>query len=595
MNHPLLFSTLALLMCAPPSPAASEVRLAKEGARFQLLRDGEPYFVRGGGGGADSMGSLAQAGGNSLRLWGDDDLGAQLDAAHKLGLTICAGIWLGQVRQGFDWTDADGLAKQREQIRATVLKHKDHPALLVWALGNEMEDPKGKNGAVWTAINSLAVMVKQLDPKHPTMTVVAEIGGDKVKNIHRLCPEIDIVGINSYGGAVSVGERYQKLGGTKPYLLTEYGPRGIWEVKKDALGAYPEPTSTEKADIYRSIYKAAVLGQPTLCLGSYAFLWGQKQEATATWFSLFLEDGARLGGVDALSELWTGKAPANRCPTLQSLEIDGPRAVEPGSTVRAKLRVVDPEKETLKVTWLLQRDAEEFGTGGDKEEAPPVFPEAVTKGDASGAEIALPKEPGLYRLFAFARDASGGAAVANVTLRVNGVAGVAKGSPAEFPLSLYAEEGDDPTFVPAGWMGDAKSIRLDPASTERPLKGKTCLRCEFFAESGWGGVVWQSPAGDWGDRGSGYDLTGAKKITFWARGATGDEVVNFQFGLIPKEKKFSDTATGALDKVTLTSDWKQYEIPVAGLDLTRIKTGFAWTLASAGAPVVFYLDNIRWE
>jgi hypothetical protein len=131
------------------------------------------------------------------------------------------------------------------------MKYKDHPALLVWALGNEMEDPEGKNGAVWTAINSLAVMVKQLDPKHPTMTVVAEIGGDKVKNIHRLCPEIDIIGINTYGGATSVGERYKKLGGTKPYLLTEYGPAGIWEVKKDALGAYPEPTSTEKAETYR--------------------------------------------------------------------------------------------------------------------------------------------------------------------------------------------------------------------------------------------------------------------------------------------------------------------------------------------------------
>ena len=98
-----------------------------------------------------------------------------------------------------------------------------------------MEDWSGKNGAVWTAINSLSVMVHQLDPAHPTMTVVAEIGGDKVKNIHALCPEIDIIGINSYGGAVSLGERYRKLGGTKPYLLTEYGPAGIWEISKNGI------------------------------------------------------------------------------------------------------------------------------------------------------------------------------------------------------------------------------------------------------------------------------------------------------------------------------------------------------------------------
>ena len=68
---------------------------------------------------------------------------------------------------------AAGLIKQREHIRAVVEKYKDHPALLVWALGNEMEDPQGRNGAVWSQINNLARMVKEIDPAHPTMTVVA--------------------------------------------------------------------------------------------------------------------------------------------------------------------------------------------------------------------------------------------------------------------------------------------------------------------------------------------------------------------------------------------------------------------------------------
>ena len=144
-------------------------------------------------------------------------------------------------------------------------------------------------------------------------------------------------------------------------------------------------------------------------------------------------------------------------------------------------------------------------------------------------------------------------------------------------------------------MGDHKSIHLDPACTEQPHAGKTCLRCEFAADTGWGGVVWQSPAGDWGDRGGGYDLTGAKELTFWARGEKGGEVVTFLFGTIAKPKKFFDTGKGALEKVTLTRDWQRFAIPVAGLDLTRIKTGFVWTLASTGQPIVFYLDNIRWE
>lgn len=591
MNPRAAFLSVFLLSAA----AHAEVRIVRDGENSSLLRDGRPYFIKGGGGNEQAAKSIADAGGNSIRLWGDDHLGEALDAAQKVGVTVTAGIWLGQVRQGFDWSDAESLAKQREHVRATILKYKNHPALLVWALGNEMEDPQGKNGAVWTAINSLAVMAHQLDPQHPTMTVIAEIGGEKVKNIHRLCPEIDIIGINSYAGAATVGERYKKLGGTKPYVLTEFGPAGFWETGKDAIGAFPEPTSTAKAASYRAAYESAVLGQPGVCLGSYAFLWGQKQEVTSTWFSMFLNDGTRLEAVDALQEMWTGKVPANRCPEMKSLALEGAASGEPGAVLRARLAVSDPENEPLKVAWVLQRDPGAYGSGGDREETPPTFPDAIVRGDATGAEVRLPKEGGLYRLFATVRDGHGGAAVGNVSLRVNGPVTIAKASRAALPFTVYAEATDAQTYIPAGWMGDAKAIKLDPAFAENPKSGKTCVRCEFNADKGWGGVVWQSPEGDWGDKAGGFDLSGAKKLSFWARGDAGGEVVSFQFGLIPKEKPFSDTGKGALEKVALTKEWQHCEIPVAGQDLTRIKTGFVWTLASPGKPVVFYLDDIRWE
>ena len=37
----------------------------------ELLRNGAPYLVKGGGGGENALESLAKAGGNSIRLWGD--------------------------------------------------------------------------------------------------------------------------------------------------------------------------------------------------------------------------------------------------------------------------------------------------------------------------------------------------------------------------------------------------------------------------------------------------------------------------------------------------------------------------------------------
>ena len=594
MKHSLLLSTL-LLLAATLHAAPSGVQLVRKGAGFELQRNGAPYLVKGGGGGENALESLAKAGGNSIRLWGDDHLGDVLDRAQKLGLTVTAGIWLGQVRQGFDWSDAAGLIKQREHVRTVVETHKNHPALLCWALGNEMEDPQGKNGAVWTQINGLARMVKELDPQHPTMTVIAEIGGEKVKNFTALCPDVDVLGINSYGGAATVAERYRKLGGTKPFLLTEYGPNGIWETQKDAIGAYPELTSTEKAEAYRRAYKANVLGSDGMCLGSYAFLWGQKQEVTATWFSMFLDDGTRLGAAEAVAELWTGKAPANRVPVIKSLTFDGAHNGKPGTTGTATLDASDPEGDALKISWTLQRDPGEYGSGGDKEAAPPTFPAAIVKTDKQTATIVFPNDGGLYRLFATVRDDKGGGAVANVPLRVDAPVTIAKGQRATLPLTVYGEETDPVNYIPAGWMGDAKAIKLNPAWTENPHTGKTCMRCDFEAGAGWGGVVWQNPAGDWGDRGGGYDLTGAKKLTFWVRGEKGGETVSFEFGTLAAPKKFFDTGKGKLEKVALTKDWQRCEIDVGAQDLTRIKTGFVWTLASPGQPMTFFLDDIRWE
>lgn len=590
---------LTILCCAGPLAAQPlAVRVEGTPGAWQLTRGGKPYFVKGVGGDG-SWELLAKLGGNSVRTWGPDKLGEELDRAQRLGLTVTAGIWLGQVRQGFDWSDADSLIRQRELVRSVVTKYKDHPALLMWALGNEMEDPVGKNGAVWSEINNLARLVKSLDPQHPTMTVVAELGGDKVRNFQTLCPDIDVLGINSYAGAASVGKRYRELGGLKPYLLTEFGPPGIWEIPKDANGAYRELTSTAKADAYRQAYQQAVLGQPGTCLGSYAFLWGMKQEVTATWFSLLLRDGSRTAAVDTLSEFWSGRPPANRCPTIDKFEASATTAMKPGTVVKVSLQAADPEGDPLKVTWELFSDEEQYGTGGDAEAAATKLSQAILRSDATSAEVRLPEDGGLYRVFATVRDGHGGAAIANLPLRVEGPAKTAAAKVATLPLVIYGEADDAPTFIPSGWMGDAKSIKLDPASKDRPQSGATSLRCEFSATTGWGGVAWQHPAQDWGDQRGGFNLTGAKKLVFEARGATGGEEVSFGFGLIGKEKRYHDTAKRSLGKVTLTKDWKRYEVPLddlkAGEDLTRIKTGFVWSVASSGQPIVFFLDNIRWE
>ena len=386
-------------------------------ATFALIRGGSPYFVKGGGG-SEHLDTLKESGGNSFRIWGgDDNLGPTLDRAESLGLTVCVGIWLGHPRHGFRYDDEAAVARQFESTRAVIRRFKDHPAVLVWALGNEMEGD-GKDPKVWRAINDLAKMTHLEDPNHPTMTVIAELGANtgKVAMFREHCPDVDLLGVNSYSKAVSVGDRLNRAGFDRPFLLTEFGPRGFWEGSKTSWNAPIEPTSAEKAETYKASYARGVAANPGRCLGSYAFLWGQKQEVTSTWFSLFLPSGEKTEGVDALVEAWTGKPPDNRCPKIADARFDdakGPLA--PGSEHNLTFSATDPDGDPVAIRYEVRAESTSHHEGGDRESEPPVALDAkFVPSDAGKAVlVTVPKTPGAYRLYLYASDLRRGAATVN--------------------------------------------------------------------------------------------------------------------------------------------------------------------------------------
>jgi hypothetical protein len=590
----LFVSFTALAVAQEPAPVSVSVEGTAESG-FRLARDGKPYFVRGVGLTNGSLAAAKAAGANSVRTWGAEHLGSLLDEAQAQGMTVCAGLWLGHERHGFRYADRQAVERQAAEVRRAVQRYKDHPALLVWGIGNEMEGD-GANPEIWKAIGELGRMVKELDPVHPTMTVIAELGKDglKVRQINQYCPAIDIIGVNSYGTGATVPARYKAAGGRRPYILTEFGPTGWWESPKTAWGAAVEPTSTEKAATYRDVYAKAVANQP-LCLGSYAFLWGWKQEATSTWFGLVLADGSRVAAADVLTEYWTGKPPGNRCPTIEPLKpADGETSAEPGQTLSVRLSARDPDDDPLTVAWELRREGTPAG-GGDAEPDPPAFPQALVEKADDHVVIRLPGTPGGYRLFATVRDGHGGAATANLPVRAAGATLKTPVVKPRLPLLLDADARPSAMFQPTGWMGNTKAIELDPHCDESPHDGKICLRVDYKDASEWGGVVWQYPANDWGEKPGALDLSGAKRLSFWARGAKGGEVVSFKFGLLGSEKAFPDSDQGQTGEVTLTDRWTEHHIDLAGKDLTRIKTGFCWVVTAHGQPVTFYLDQIRYE
>jgi hypothetical protein len=576
-----------LLLPTNASAEAIPVELRQTAQGWQLLRDGEPYFIRGAGG-AGSLKQLAAAGANSVRTWGADDIDALLDEAHALGLSVTIGIWLGHERHGFDYTDETQVREQLERARQAVLRYRDHPALLLWGIGNEMEGfEDGDDPAIWVAVDDVAAMVKELDPAHPTMTVTADIGGGRIEGVHERCPAIDIHGINSYGGAPSLGERYRAGGATKPYVLTEFGPPGTWETPENSWGAPVEPTSTEKAAYYRRSYEQGVLAAPGLALGSYVFNWGYKMEATATWYGMFVDDGARLGAVDVMTDLWSGIPPKDLAPTAEPLVLEGEPRADPGDKLRVRAVVADPEGGAIRVRWVLRRESGDYATGGDFRPMLPDIEGAVLEGRTDGAVLRMPEDPGPYRIFLYAYDEAGNAATANVPLLVNGKVRT------PMPFYVYEDSFEGMPWAPSGWMGGIDSLSLDGAHAENPHDGAASIKMRYEGEFGWAGVAWQHPTNNWGDQDGGYDLSGATQLELWARGEYGGERIKIGVGLLGKDATYSDSGMTSVDGIVLTQEWRRYRVPLKKVDLSSIKTGFVVTVTGRKTPVTIYLDSIR--
>ena len=581
---------LAALLVAAPQDDAPErgpvhTDILPVPGGYQLRRDGEPYDIRGAGGGG-SLELLAACGANSNRTWNaDGHVAGRLDEARRLGLTVTVGLWLKHPRHGFDYGDAAALREQSDRVLARVRKYKDHPALLMWGLGNEAEGfGDGDDPRYWRHVDRLAREIRRLDPHHPVMTVLAGCGGKKVRALHRLAPAVDVVGINQYGDAAELPRKYRAAGGRKPYVLTEYGPVGPWELEPNAVGAVEEPTSSEKARRYAAAYRATAADRA--CLGSYAFLWGHKMEVTTTWFGMLLPDGSRTAPVDALTKLWGGEV-SNAAPRVRGLGVTGPELVGPGETIRANLLASDPDGDPLTAAWELRRDSGETSTGGDRRAAPPKIDGAVTNADSTGADITLPALGGLYRVYAVVRDGRGGAGTANVAVRVDAPG---PGKAVDLPLVIQHDDREGSPYAPSAWMGNKSAVSLDTGCREDPHAGDHCIKVTYAAPDGWAAVAWRHPAGDWGDRPGGYDLSAADRLTVWARGERGGEVVKLGMGGVGENKKYPDTGE-AVETFTLTPDWRKYAVDLSGIDRARIKTGLKWVVEGQGRPATFYLDE----
>jgi hypothetical protein len=409
---------LGALMSAPLlSGEAIPVVLQQIAGEYRLLRDGKPYYIRGFGG-TEDLEKMAQFGGNSIRTWGPPER-AFLDAAHAAGLSVCVGLWVEHERHGFDYADKTAVAAQIKRHCATIDALKDHPAVLMWGIGNEVE-LEYTNSGVWDVVEAVAAYAKETDPNHPTMTVIAYVSEEAVHEIQARCPSIDILGSNSYGGIGALSRASLEAGWDGPYIVTEWGTDGSWEVKKTTWGAEIEPTSTAKAR-QRAQRLAIIAEDRARCLGGYAFYWGNKQETTATWYNFFLEDGRHTEELEILRYIWTGEPMEETIPRIGQLRINNSLATENvevslSSVVLAEFDLLDGATE-VEAEWILKTESEDKRMGGDAEQRADVLSLDIENRGARYIEFKSPDEPGAYRLYLYLRGTGQTAATANFPFR----------------------------------------------------------------------------------------------------------------------------------------------------------------------------------
>jgi hypothetical protein len=396
------------------------VKVKKVANGFILLRGGKPYFVKGAGGTA-KMERLKESGGNSIRTWGTTDAGQILTQANKLGLTVTIGLDVARERHGFNYDDAAAVKKQLDQLRAEVTKYKDYPALLAWGIGNEL-NLDYKNPKVWNAVNDIAKMIHEVDPNHPATTMLAGINQQEINYIKARSPELDFISVQVYGGLAKVPQQLVATGWSGAYLVTEWGPTGHWECPKTTWDAPIEETSSQKAAVYKSRYEASIAKDKN-CLGSYVFLWGQKQERTPTWYGLFTEAGEESEVVDVMQYEWSHKWPSNRAPHLLSFKLADKTAtesvtLEAGKDYTASVTVEDPDADKLTSRWELLPEATDLGQGGDRESRPQAISGLFKSGDLNKLTITAPAKSGAYRLFVYVTDGKNNVATANIPFYV---------------------------------------------------------------------------------------------------------------------------------------------------------------------------------
>lgn len=241
----------------------------------QLLLNQSPYIIKGVCYHPVPMGSkirsfenltqdlvlMKEAGVNTIRVYEPIEEASVLDQINSAGLKVIVGFGF---NQGGNHDILSG------SFIDYVAKFKNHPAILLWELGNEYNyHPAWFEGDIknwYVALNNAAILIHETDNRHPVTTAHGELPDSLAL---ALCPNIDVWGMNVYrwDNPETIFAEWESLS-SKPMYLSEAGADSYMTISNSG---YKEGINEKaQADACRNILEES-FAHKDICSGVAVF------------------------------------------------------------------------------------------------------------------------------------------------------------------------------------------------------------------------------------------------------------------------------------------------------------------------------------
>lgn len=621
--------------CSEGAPTRHKVEIQGE----WLVVDGEKFFVKGVGyagwrphqwPGTDQQVDLGlvdrdfqmikEAGFNTIRSWSalTDE---ELTIAEKYGLMVIQGIWIDPDR---DFSDPYFQQRTLEDVRRQVEWSSKHGNILMYLL---MTEPTPEavifsgEQATLSFFRQLKATVQAIDPKPVSMNSWLPLGfldhsiWDVVTfNAFMFVPESPNVTLGFREYVRWLKETHAQ---GKPFLI---GETGGFSVSKKKIGTLPFGGNTEEEQSkgnLTSLDECIAAGATGTCLVAWIDTWhypsdpDRHDDEPWEWDGILgIPNDNDLEGIprkiyDDVKDYNQAIVIRPASPARQG----GPDSQKMDTGLSLSIQTDKPIydwEESPKIYLKLTHEQDQPVANKEIHYGfflPVEWLEEVGRGRTNAQGIlemtpALKASPHSTHLIIFAATEGGMGSVHFLPYRYSG----RKPSFPKGPFYIYHDKGYlGNHYYYSGWMGDRGDIKLDDHHTESFYSGRSAIKITYLPKNTdqsqhWGGVYWQEPLNNWANRANGYNLKGAAKLTFWARGEKGGEkILKFSIGGV--QGHYPDSDEAELKSITLTKEWKQYVIDLQGKNLENICTGFGWVTNQILNPngCTFYIDEIRYE